>query len=732
MTTPCTACLLALALPVLFAACSGNGGGAETSGSSTASTDAVAPTSAAAEPTTVAADPLAANLTLAAAAEAAAERAKALAVPDVATPAASATLTALRYTDANNWYMRTLESSVADSVPDAQNQLRFYEVHRQSTSNGYSANGVVHSWGFGNGPTVEGRLYWNGSGWVDCKLGTRGTSSVRDDQGRHVYSFCNGYEEGSGVRRVVDVSGQSIATVVSDYIRTFPGDNGGVTFASWGPSNLALYGSATFPAGSALHYQFNTVTKSAYAYDAQNGTAVTIVAAFNAAVAAGGDARGNPGSACNDPTQSAASSVVTVTTLETLIARNPGTPCVFNPGGTAPDVTGPTNEWWSNSTVSLGTLAGAITPPAGTGNYYSTTAGLRVAFASSGKGVTFYNCLRRTSDGSTRNCSAIGRGTWTIQTLGDARVMSFSVAPPLAQKLGYARVFVERGGKVYYGFKSPVNVLNPDIRLNLQAANAVLRQLGLPVIQPVTQPGTATDARAAALASIKGVWGSSSADGTEATIFRFGDNGRMLMAEAKPFLSGTREQSGAELGWLDYDPDRKLISTLVEWDSNLTSGTSHPSATESEQSRDLVSNGLFAGQLPRLPADSGASSLVGVWAQGSATDLKAIHFAFFANGRFLLIDASGADEVPNCGTECPPGVEFGQYTFNAATGSLRVFSKIYDTNGCAGTFNSCASAVAKGEANTESTSTWTLAADGQTAIVFFSSTDGPYTMYRIT
>ena len=38
----------------------------------------------------------------------------------------------------------------------------------------------------------------------------------------------------------------------------------------------------------------------------------------------------------------------------------------------------------------------------------------------------------------------------------------------------------------------------------------------------------------AALASIKGVWGGASADGTEATIFRFGDDGRMLMASAGP------------------------------------------------------------------------------------------------------------------------------------------------------------------------------------------------------
>jgi len=58
-----------------------------------------------------------------------------------------------------------------------------------------------------------------------------------------------------------------------------------------------------------------------------------------------------------------------------------------------------------------------------------------VAFAASGNRATFYRCYRRASDGSPRSCSRLGLGTWAIQTLGDGRVMSFSVQPALAQKL---------------------------------------------------------------------------------------------------------------------------------------------------------------------------------------------------------------------------------------------------------------------------------------------------------
>ena len=647
-----------------------------------------------------------------------------LSAPAFADPApleATAVLSALRYTDANNWFFRSIEASAADNAPDALNRVHYYDVHRQSASNSYSANGVVQAWGLNSTQARDGDRHWNGSTWVACPLGTRNSASVRDAQGRHDYNYCDGRDVGRGVRRIVDISGRSLVSVVRDQIRGFPGGNNGVAFSSWGPSNLNLYGSATFPNGSHLQYQSNTITATAYAYDVQSSNVVSV---YPANIAAGGDARSTPTVACNISVAAAAAAVQATTSLEMLVARNPGKPCIFGPGGVAPDLPLNPSEWWSNSTASLGTLAGANTLPPGTGNHYSTTANLRVAFAASGNGARFYSCYRRASDGSTRNCTLMGLGTWSIQVLGDGRVLSFSTAPALAQRLGYARVFVERGGKVYFGYKNPVGVVDTDVRLNLPAANAVLRQLGLPSIQPVTQPGTATGERAAALAMLKGVWGA--ANDTEAIVFRFGDNGRMLMAEAKPYKAATREQSGAELGWLDYDPATHQISTLLESDSSLTSGTSNPGAVKDKVTITATALILANGgvQLPRL--ETAATGLVGLWALDSATDLRTTHLAFFSNGRFMLIDPTGAPDDPSCGAPCPAGAEFSLYTFNPQTSVLRLFGKIYDTNGCAGAFESCAS----GGPPARDSFPIQLAPDGKTFTMQFE--DGTtHTLYRI-
>lgn len=392
------------------------------------------------------------------------------------------------------------------------------------------------------------------------------------------------------------------------------------------------------------------------------------------------------------------------------------------------------NEWPGNSSVNLGNLAGANTLPANTGNHYTTTATLRVSFAASGNRVTFHRCLRRAADNSPRNCSVLGLGTRSIQTLGDARMLSFSVQPALAQKLGYARVFVERGGKVYFGFKNPVGNVSTDIRLNITAANALLEQLGLPRILPVTQPGTATGARAAPLATLKGAWGGADPNGTEATVFRWGDNGRFFMAQAKPLRPITQEQGGAELGWFDYDPVGKRIAGVLEVDSNLSSGTSHPSATEMAAQFNISANALSdnAGNVRLSRLETGATGLVGLWALDSATDLSVTHLAFFSNGRVMLISHKADAQCLGGGApgECPPGVEFAAYSFDAQTGAMRAFNLQYDTNGCQGLFDTCPSAVASGGANTERTLVFTLQPGNQT----FSFVDGsgtPRTAFRV-
>jgi hypothetical protein len=678
---------------------------------------------------------------------AAATRMFALAEPPTpATPEPGAQLTALRYTDRDNWFMRSLQFSADDLVVDAEGNTRYVDVYAQAvpTSTAYP-KGVIQRWNGGGSPATAGTLHFNGTAWVTCGgLTARYRSTVRDAAGRNSYDFCDGWETGNSIRRVEDISNQEMSAVLRDKVRTFPGGSSGVSYSSFGPSDLTLLDGRFFPEGSYLAYQQQIVTGTAPSFDPRDSNRVLL---FPAGVAAGGDTRSTPGLDCNNPTLTGVSAQVPATSLEEIIGRAGGRPCIYAGSGTLPDVSTDPNEWWSQSTVSVGTLAGFNTVPPGTGAFYNTTALLRVSFTPGGR-ARFHRCLARQVSGvnSARNCTLLGLGTWRIDTLGDARVLSFSTLPAIVQRTGFARVFVERGGAVYFGSKSPVGVVQPQVRMNLTAANALLDALpGVPAVRPITRPGTATGARAAALVTLQGAWGG--ADLTEATIFRFGANGRFLMAEAKPYLEFTQEQSGGELGWFDWDPASGRMSTLLEVDSNLTSGTSHGSEADPPISISDTAIGSTGFTIPRLPDEVGAtpSSLVGLWAVNSPTDLSVAHLAFFANGRALFV-AQQADA--NClgGTapgECPPGVEYASYTWNPATGTV-VLTLIdgetilpggqrllhYDTNGCQGLFDTCPRAVADGRETRTTTIVFTVAADGRT-ITFTGGDDLPYTLYRI-
>ena len=171
--------------------------------------------------------------------------------------------------------------------------------------------------------------------------------------------------------------------------------------------------------------------------------------------------------------------------LEALIAANPGTPCVNSPILTGPisGVTGPRNESWGATSLSLGVIG--VAPIGGTpATYYTTNTLIRVAFGANNS-ARYFTCQQRSTDGSARNCDPIGTGTYTIATLGDARVMSFSNLPTAAAPLSFNRVFVERGAKIYFGYQDKL-ASSSTVQLNLAASNALLGQLGMPALTPET------------------------------------------------------------------------------------------------------------------------------------------------------------------------------------------------------------------------------------------------------
>ncbi len=649
--------------------------------------------------------------------------------PPPAVPQASSTLQVLRYVDANNWFMRAFQSSAADNTPDAGGLVRYHDVYARSASPSASMPaGIVERWTGGPSSARAGDLHWTGSTWRGCDLSSRYTNTGYDAAGRSEFDYCNGREQGRVVRRYEDISGLDMVMVLRDKIRSFPGGVAGVQYRDFGPADLGLLAGRSFPAGSYLHLQVNTPTASAWTYDPRTANRVQ---AYPVSVAAGGDTRVTPGLACAD---TGIAVVGPVATLEDLVVRAPGRPCVFGPGGVTPDLSLDPNEWWGNSTLFVGELFGFNPLPAGTGAYYDTRALLRVAFRGADRAL-FYNCYRRSSDGSARNCSLIGLGKYRIETVGDARVLSFTTMPAVVQRLGYDRVYVERGGVIYYGWRNRVGVAGPQLRLGHNAARALLDALGMPRIAPVRQPGTATGADAAALATARGAWGEAS--DTTATVLRFGADGRFFLAEAKPPEAFLREQSGAELGWFDIDVASGKVSALLEVDSNLTAGFSNsrdddrPITITADRIGD--DGGFSVG---RLRDDLGTAplSLVGLWAQDSATELRVPHLALFANGRGMAITHDAVPDAECFGGdapgECPPGVEFFEYSFDPVSGELRLFNPQYDTNGCGGFFNRCPTAVSFGDDTTEVFLSITPAGDGR-SFEFLDFSDTLRTFHRV-
>ena len=398
----------------------------------------------------------------------------------VATPTASATLANLNFTNASNYFVRFFTGTVAQNTPDANNNVKY--VDRRSTS----ASGFLAKWGIGSEPRRQADLSWNGSAWVACPINFEGTSSVRDAQGRSTYNFCDNRETGKGVSVVFDIAGKTMKEVYDSIVATAR------TNIKIDNSATAL-GAATFPTDAKLRYSSSTSLTTAISYypagkDNPAGISNT-VSQYSPAVSAGGIAANQaPGVGCNSNEFNNTNGTTTAT-LEGMIAAATGNPCVFTGGSfvyqgvtyTNPD---PTNEPWFAQSLSIGTLG---TAPVGSGpapGFYTTNTRLRVAFKGSGpNATTYYACKERFNNGSSRNCAPIGTGTYTITTLGDARVMTLNNLPAQMAALTYTRVFVERGGAIYFGFQNKLATFN-NARLNTIAGNALLTQLGLPLEDP--------------------------------------------------------------------------------------------------------------------------------------------------------------------------------------------------------------------------------------------------------
>ena len=390
----------------------------------------------------------------------------------VSTPVAGMNLRALSFTDASNWIVRAFTASAAQNTPDSAGNLRNIEQRFRSVSGG------IANWSVGGEPRRQADLSFNGTTWASCPLNFENTATASNAQGNSSYNYCN-RETGTTNRANFDVSGRTMASV---YQQVLDAGYTNLTIAN----GVTALGTDIFPTGSALRYQTGTPLSSANTY--YPGTE-NIVLLYSVAVSNGGIAANQgAGVQCNSTEASPSGRPTnTPSTLEAMLSSATGTPCTFTGGSfvyggttfTNPDAR---NEWWGATSLSFGTIGGA---PVGVGvapGFYTGNQLIRVAFAGSGTNpVTYYSCKQRFSDGSPRNCSIIGSGNYTISTQGDARVLSMTNSPAAANSLGYQRVFVERGGKVFFGYKNDL-VLNKSARLNKTATDTLLAKLGVPSI----------------------------------------------------------------------------------------------------------------------------------------------------------------------------------------------------------------------------------------------------------
>ena len=395
------------------------------------------------------------------------------------TPVAGVKLDSLDFTNTLNSNFRVFTASLVQNTPDASNNGKYVDRRYRSVA------GTLATWGAGRDPWRGADLHWNGSAWANCPINFENTSSVRDAQGNSAYNYCDKYEAGKSSQATLDVGGKTM-TAVYDQIRAARYTN--LTIAD---PTTAL-GTATFPTGASVIYQSNTPPSNAIAYYPGSDNRVR---QYSATLSAGGIASNQAaGVACNNSPESNTSGTLS-TTLEAMMAVQTGTPCVYGQrtfvyAGTT-YTSEPVDEGWYQSSLSLGTVgpAGSATlNPVGTGatapGYYSGNSVIRVAFKGTGTNpVTYYSCRQRFNNGSPRNCTVIGTGSYTISSLGDGRALTLNNPPLLASALTYNRVFVEREGAVYYGYQNKPMVTN-KARLNTTATNALLTQLGLPAVDP--------------------------------------------------------------------------------------------------------------------------------------------------------------------------------------------------------------------------------------------------------
>lgn len=393
-----------------------------------------------------------------------------------ADPTASASLSRLTFRSAADWSVQVMSSSVAQNTPAADGSRRYREMLAAQVQ-----GGTPLTWAPDVSSTGGGILHWNGSAWTNCPINFENSRSARDANGKSAFNYCDWWETGVSGGVAVDVQGRRMIDVYNEIIAAGY-TNLNITAAT------SVLGPATFPAGSRLTYGKGVTFTSAMMFYSGLGNTVR---QYSAAVAAGGIASTQAaGFGCNS-TEFLLRGTPS-TTLEGMVGALTGTPCIFGQGSfeylgttyTSPDAI---DEAWDNSTAYIGTIGNIGAAPFDPGTvpgYYTGRRQVRVAFTGAGNSpVTYYACQERFLGLSSRNCVAIGVGSYSIAALGDARVMTLNTVPPEVSSLPFVPVFVERANLVHFGVQKKPRV-SRSAQLNLTGLNALFGTLALPAVDP--------------------------------------------------------------------------------------------------------------------------------------------------------------------------------------------------------------------------------------------------------
>lgn len=224
------------------------------------------------------------------------------------------------------------------------------------------------------------------------------------------------------------------------------------------------------------------------------------------------------------------------------------------------------------------------------------------------------------------------------------------------------------------------------------------------------------------------IWVSKTSAGVPETIVRFGANGEYVLGQITSDPSDPI--TGVEYGTTtitSFDANGYRLAATTSVDTNGTAGLSHPHACERLRSSgdELIytsgtanEDGSCTGTETEkiAKADNDPTGIVGVWAEGSLTNLQELHLALFANGRFLSYGAFAPS---------PPGdtagIESGTYSYNATSKVFKIETVDIDTNGASGFANAGVAGY---------TAPLTVNAGGTATII--DPLDGAITFYRVS